>query len=50
MRSQTLENLNGSVAEFLNLPAAKPIPWRRIAVDAVVVALFILTSSWFVRG
>jgi len=50
MRNYTLENFSGSVAEFLNLPSARPIPWRRITVDAVVIVLFILTSSWFVRG
>jgi hypothetical protein len=26
------------------------IPWRQVAVDGGLLALFLLTSSWFARG
>ena len=49
MWKYTLENITGSAADFLNWARADSVPWRRLAIDGVVVLLFILTSSWFAR-
>ena len=43
-----LEN-PGGFALSENLPRREPVAWRRVAVDAVIVVLFVLTSSWFMR-
>jgi hypothetical protein len=40
----------GASAQFLNHWHLESIPWRQIAVDAALLALFLLTSSWFARG
>jgi hypothetical protein len=37
-------------AELLTHWHLESLPWRQIAVDAGLLALFLLTSSWFARG
>lgn len=44
-----LENPGGFAALFVNLSRRESVAWRRVAVDAVIVVLFVLTSSWFMR-
>ncbi len=39
-----------SLAGFLSYSRLESIPWRKVAVDAGILALFLLTSSWFVKG
>jgi hypothetical protein len=45
MRTHILENTTDDVAEFVNPPRAKAIPWRRILTDAALLAGLILTGS-----
>lgn len=40
----------GHAAGFLSYSRLESLPWRRIAVDAGLLAVFLLTSSWFARG
>ncbi len=44
-----IANTIGSGAQLLSEENLESIPWRRIAVDAGLLALFLLTSSWFAR-
>jgi hypothetical protein len=37
-----------SAADFTRL-RLRSIPWRRVAIDAAILALFVITSSWFWR-
>jgi hypothetical protein len=49
MRKSAIGN-HGAAAARLSLVSFESMPWRKIAVDAGLLALFLLTSSWFVRG
>lgn len=49
MRKYTRENVTGPAADLMDWARADAASIRRIVIDAVVVLLFILTSSWFAR-
>ena len=39
-----------AAAPLLSRWRLESIQWRQVAVDAGLLALFLLTSSWFARG
>ncbi len=50
MRNHRFGILLAPAAELLSHYHLESVPWRQIAVDAGLLALFLLTSSWFTRG
>jgi hypothetical protein len=50
MRKYFVETVAGFSTEFLNIPRLHAISWRDVAIDTAIVAVFLVTSSWFIRG
>ncbi len=50
MRKSLIQGLGGSACGWMNVTGFESIPWRRVAVDVGLLVLFVVTSSWFVRG
>jgi len=50
MAKYNIENAGETMAEFLSWSRWEAMPWRKIAVDAGLLALFLITSSWFMKG
>ncbi len=50
MSTHRFGNALGPTVPLSQFSHRESIPWREIAVDAGLLALFLLTSSWFARG
>ena len=44
-----VQDISAVATDFLELPRIETVPVRRIAVDAALLLLFLLTSSWLVK-